>query len=181
MGFQEDSMDAHFELVDNVSIHETAFIAPNATIMGQVTIEADASVWFGAVIRAEMATVRLGERSNLQDGSIVHVDFGFPTDIGCDVTIGHRAVIHGATIERNCLIGIGAILLNGCHIGENSIVAAGALVGEGKRFPPNSLIMGLPAKAVREITPEEASRIALGSTHYVANAAAYARKLGELL
>lgn len=174
-------MSEPLDLTDQVDIHETAFIAPNATILGNVRIAAHASVWFGAVIRAEMASVEIGERSNVQDGAIVHVDHGFPARLGRNVTVGHRAVIHGATVEDNCMIGIGAILLNGSRVGANSIVAAGALLPEGKVYPPNSLLMGMPAKVVKAITPEQAERIAEGAEHYVAYGEGYARKLGDLL
>lgn len=169
------------ELPDNVVIHETAFIAPNATLLGNVAIGAHASVWFGAVIRAELDTIAIGERSNIQDGAIVHVDEGYPVHIGKNVTVGHRAVIHGATVEDNCIVGIGAILLNGCRVGANSIVAAGALVPERKAYPPNSLLMGAPARVARTLSDEEAARVASGADHYVDFGAAYGRRLGELL
>lgn len=171
-------MESTFELPDNVEIHATAFVAQNATVLGNVRIGAQASVWFGVVIRAEQAQVTIGERSNIQDGAIVHVDAGFPATLGQNVTVGHRAVVHGATVEDDCIVGIGAILLNGSHIGARSIVAAGALVTEGKRFPPNSMIMGMPAKVVRQLTDEEAARVGRGADHYVDYGAAYARRLG---
>ena len=171
-------MASVFELPDNVEIDPTAFVAPGATVYGNVRIGAHASVWFGAVIRAEAAQVTIGERSNVQDGAIIHVDAGFPATLGCNVTVGHRAVVHGATVEDGCIVGIGAILLNGAHIGANSIVGAGALVTEGKRFPPNSMLMGMPAKIVRQLTDDEAARVARGADHYVEYGAAYARRLG---
>jgi carbonic anhydrase/acetyltransferase-like protein (isoleucine patch superfamily) len=170
-----------FEVPNNVTLHETAFVAPNATVVGNVTIAAHASVWFNAVVRAELDHVTIGERANVQDGAVIHVDEGFPVTLGKNVTVGHRAVVHGATVDENCIVGIGAILLNGCHIGANSIVGAGALVPEGKRFPPNSLLIGVPARVAREITPEQAARITEGADHYVAFGAGYARKLGELI
>ena len=170
-----------FEIPDEVAIDDTAFVAPNATVLGRVTIGPQASVWFGAVIRAEQATVTIGARSNVQDGAIVHVDEGFPVTIGADVTIGHRAVVHGCTIENDCLIGIGAILLNGCHIGEGSLVGAGALVPEGKSYPPHSLLVGVPARVVRTLEAAEIARMRAGGEHYVQYGAAYARRLGELL
>ncbi|MEB3329108.1 MAG: gamma carbonic anhydrase family protein [Candidatus Sericytochromatia bacterium] len=170
-----------FDLPDEVVIDETAFVAPNATVLGRVTIGAEASVWFGAVIRAEQDAVVIGARSNVQDGAVVHVDAGFPVVIGEDVTIGHRAVIHGATLGDGCLVGIGAILLNGCIIGAGSIVAAGAVVPEGKAYPPGVLILGTPARVVRDLSPEEVARIRAGGAHYVSYGAAYARRLGDLL
>lgn len=170
-----------FEVPNNVTLHETAFVAPNATVVGNVTIEAHASVWFNAVVRAELDHVTIGERANVQDGAVIHVDEGFPVRLGKNVTVGHRAVVHGATVDENCIVGIGAILLNGCHIGANSIVGAGALVPEGKSYPPNSLLIGVPARVAREITPEQAARISEGADHYVAFGAGYARKLGELI
>ena len=170
-----------FEVPNNVKIAETAFVAPNATVVGNVVVEAHASVWFNAVVRAELDTVTIGERANVQDGAVIHVDEGFPVKLGKNVTVGHRAVVHGATVDDNCIVGIGAILLNGCRIGANSIVGAGALVPEGKEFPPNSLLIGVPARVARTITPEQAERIAEGADHYVSFGAAYARKLGELI
>ncbi|MEB3223833.1 MAG: gamma carbonic anhydrase family protein [Candidatus Sericytochromatia bacterium] len=170
-----------FELTDEVIIDETAFVAPNATILGRVSIGPAASVWFGVVIRAEQERVVIGPRSNVQDGAVVHVDEGFPVTIGADVTIGHRAVVHGASIGDGSLVGIGAILLNGCRIGEGSIVAAGALVPEGKAYPPGVLLVGVPARIARDLKPEEVARIRAGSEHYVAYGAAYARRLGDLL
>jgi carbonic anhydrase/acetyltransferase-like protein (isoleucine patch superfamily) len=174
-------MSEPIDLTDQVDIHETAFVAPNATVLGNVRIGAHASIWFGAVIRAEMASVEIGERTNVQDGAIIHVDHGFPARLGADVTVGHRAVVHGATVDDNCIVGIGAILLNGCHIGANSIVGAGALVPEGKEYPPNSLLIGVPARVARTLTPEQVARIAEGADHYVMFGAAYARKLGEFI
>lgn len=167
--------DHAFEFTNRLSIDDTAFVAPNATVLGNVRIAAHASVWFGAVVRAEMAPVVIGERSNVQDGAIIHVDEGFPATLGRNVTVGHRAVVHGATVEDDCIVGIGAILLNGSKIGRNSIVAAGALVPEGKEYPPNSLLMGMPAKVVRQLTPEQAARVSAGAEHYVEYGAAYAR------
>lgn len=174
-------MAESFELQDNVKIHDTAFVAPNATVLGNVTIEREASVWFGAVIRAELDTVTIGERSNVQDGTIMHVDEGNPVVIGKNVTIGHRAVIHGATVEDNCIIGIGAILLNGCRIGANSIVGAGAVVPEGKTYPPNSLLIGVPARVARTLTDEQIARIAEGADHYVMFGSAYHRQMGDVI
>lgn len=170
-----------YDLRDDVEIDDTAFVAPNATVMGRVRVAAQASIWFGAVIRAEQEGVVIGPRSNIQDGAVIHVDKGFPVHIAEDVTVGHRAVVHGATLESGCVVGIGAIVLNGARIGAHSIVAAGSLIPEGKEYPPNSLLLGTPAKVVRELTPTERDRMRQGVSHYLEYAEAYGRRLGELL
>jgi carbonic anhydrase/acetyltransferase-like protein (isoleucine patch superfamily) len=135
-------------------IHESAFIAPNATIIGRVRIAANASVWYGAVIRGDMDEIVLGEGSNLQDNSVIHVDAGVPTRIGAGVGIGHAAIIHGATVDDGALIGMGARLLNGSVVGAGSLVAAGAVVLEGQEIPPASIAAGVPAKVRGEIADE---------------------------
>lgn len=157
------------------NIHLSAFVAETATVIGDVTIHRDASVWFGAVIRADTDRVVIGEGSNVQDGVIIHCDEGFPTLIGRGVVIGHRAVVHGATIADHVLIGIGAIVLNGARVGEYSIVGAGALIPEGKEIPPRSLVLGIPGRVVREVTPEEIERIRRGAEHYIAQARNYGK------
>lgn len=169
-------MGGMFKLPDNLQIDPTAFVAPNATVQGNVTVGAHASIWFNAVLRAEVSSITIGERSNVQDGAIMHVDEGFPVVVGRNVTVGHRAVVHGATVGDNCIIGIGAILLNGCKVGANSIVGAGALLLEGREYPPNALLLGSPAKVARELTPEQAARVADGAEHYVEYGAAYAER-----
>jgi carbonic anhydrase/acetyltransferase-like protein (isoleucine patch superfamily) len=154
-------------------IHETAFIAPNATIIGRVRIEAHASVWYGSVLRGDGDEIVLGEGSNLQDNSVVHVDTDIPTRIGAGVGIGHGAIIHGTTIEDGCLIGMGARLLNRSVIGAGSLVAAGAVVLEGQVIPPNSIAAGVPAKVRGEITdPGMRERVARNAGEY--------RRLSEL-
>jgi carbonic anhydrase/acetyltransferase-like protein (isoleucine patch superfamily) len=140
-------------------VHPTAFIHSTATVCGNVTLGARVSVWAGAVIRADSDIIEIGEDSNIQDGSVVHVDEGVPTKIGKRVGVGHRAIIHGATIEDDVLIGMGAILLNGTYVSTGSIVAAGAVVREGFEIPPNSLVMGVPGRIVRQTTAEERERI----------------------
>lgn len=140
-------------------IHPTAFIHSAATVCGNVTIGARVSVWPTAVIRGDSDTIEIGEDSNIQDGTVVHVDSGVPTRIGKRVGVGHRAIIHGATIADDCLIGMGAILLNGTTVGSGSIVAAGAVCREGFEVPPNSLAMGVPARIIRPTTDAERSRI----------------------
>jgi len=138
-----------------------------------VRLGARSSVWFSAVIRADMDRVELGEESNLQDGSVIHVDEGIPTLVGRRVTIGHRAIVHGATVEDGCLIGMGAILLNGARIGAGSLVAAGALVREGQVVPPGSLVVGAPARVLGPVTADHTAAITRGVDHYVELAAAY--------
>jgi carbonic anhydrase/acetyltransferase-like protein (isoleucine patch superfamily) len=156
-------------------IHPTVFVAETATILGEVTIYPDASVWFGAVIRGDADKIVIGQGTNVQDGVVIHCDENLPTIIGKRVTIGHRAVIHGAIIADHVLIGIGAIILNGARVGEYSIIAAGALVGEGKEIPPRSLVMGIPGKVVREVNEEEIKRIESGADHYIERAKNYWR------
>ena len=141
-------------------IAATAFVHPAATIIGDVTLGARVSVWPTAVLRGDSDAIVVGEDSNIQDGTIVHVDPGVPCSIGARVAIGHRAIVHGATIDDDCLIGMGAILLNRVHVGSGTIVGAGAVCREGMVIPPNSLVVGVPAKFIRETTPEERERIA---------------------
>lgn len=154
-------------------IDPSAFIAPGAHVMGDVTIGAESSVWFNAVLRGDTDSIRVGRRSNLQDGCVLHADFGLPCTIGDGVTVGHQAIVHGATVENNVIIGMGAIILNGARIGENSIIAAGALVTEGTIIPPNSLAMGMPAKVKRTLSMEEIERLRQSADHYVENAKRY--------
>jgi carbonic anhydrase/acetyltransferase-like protein (isoleucine patch superfamily) len=141
------------------SIHPTAFIHPLAYVAGDVTLGARVSVWPTAVIRGDSDSITIGDDTNVQDGTVVHVDDGMPTTIGKRVAIGHRAVIHGSTIEDDCLIAMGAILLNGVHVGTGSIVGAGALCPEGMKIPPNSLAIGIPARVLRATTEQERERI----------------------
>ena len=140
-------------------VHPTAFIHPLAVILGDVTLGARVSVWPTAVLRGDSDSITIGDDSNVQDGTIIHADHGVPTTIGNRVAIGHRAIVHGSTIEDDCLIGMGAILLNGVHVGSGSIVGAGAVVREGMRIPPNSLVLGVPGRVTRETTPDERERI----------------------
>ena len=142
-----------------LTIHPTAFIHPAAIVVGNVIIGARVSVWPTAVIRGDSDSIEIGEDSNIQDGTVVHVDDGVPTRIGKRVAVGHRAIIHGSIVEDDTLIAMGAILLNGTWVGSGSIVAAGAVCREGFEIPPNSLAMGVPAKIVRQTTPEERLRI----------------------
>ena len=142
-----------------MSIHDSAFVHPAALVYGDVTLGPRVSVWPTAVIRGDTAPIVVGEDSNIQDGTILHVDPGLPCVIGARVAVGHRAIIHGATVEDDCLIAMGAILLNRVHVGAGSIVGAGALCPEGMKIPPGSLVVGLPGKIVREVTDAERARI----------------------
>ena len=146
------------------------WIAPGATVLGDVELKKNASVWFGAVLRGDNEPIVVGENSNIQDGSVLHTDPGVPLTIGRDVTIGHQAMLHGCTIGDNSLIGMGAIILNGARIGGNSLVGAGALVTEGKEFPDNSLIVGSPARAVRSLDGKAVEMLRSSARHYVENA-----------
>jgi carbonic anhydrase/acetyltransferase-like protein (isoleucine patch superfamily) len=149
------------------TIHPTAFIAPSSIVIGDVTLGAESSVWYTAVLRGDMAPIRIGARSNLQDGTVVHVDEGIPCTVGERVGVGHRAIIHGCTIEDDCLIGMGSILLNGVHVGTGSVIAAGAVLPEGMEIPPQSLVIGVPGKIVRRVDADLANRITSTWTHYV--------------
>jgi len=144
-----------------------AWIAEGAVVTGDVTLGEDANVWFGCVLRGDDAPLLIGPRSNVQDGTIVHADPGVPNRIGADVTIGHRCVLHGAEVEDRCLIGMGAILLGGSRIGAGSIVGAGALVKENAVIPPRSLVVGVPARVVREVTQEEYDHLLEHAAGYV--------------
>jgi carbonic anhydrase/acetyltransferase-like protein (isoleucine patch superfamily) len=148
-------------------IHPSAYIAPTAAVMGQVTLEEDSSVWYGAIIRADLAPVVIGAQSNIQDGSVVHVDDDLPCMVGPRVGVGHRAILHGCTIEEECLIGMGAVLLNEVYIGAGSVVAAGAVVPERMRVPPRSLVIGVPGRIVRAVDAALAERVTATWKHYV--------------
>jgi carbonic anhydrase/acetyltransferase-like protein (isoleucine patch superfamily) len=151
-----------------VRVHPSAFVAPSAVLVGDVRLGERTSVWYGAVLRGDLAPITVGDESNVQDNAVFHVDEGYPTVIGCGVVVGHGAIVHGATVEDGCLIGMGAIVLTGAHIGEGSLVAAGAVVGERKRIPPRSLVAGVPAKVLGVVTDEMRAKIAGGVAHYVA-------------
>ena len=154
-----------------INIHPTAFIAPGAVVLGDVTLGPHASVWYTAVLRGDTAPIVVGEASNVQDGTIIHVDEGVPATVGARVGIGHRVVLHGCTIEDECLIGMGSVLLNGVHIGAGSVVAAGAVVPEGLRAPPRSVLVGVPARITRTVDEGLEARIRATWEHYVKEAA----------
>ena len=153
------------------------YIAPNAAVVGRVTLGRDVSIWFNAVLRADSDTITIGDRSNVQDGSILHLDEGAPVIVGEGVSIGHSAPVHGCRVGANSLIGIGATILSYATIGEQCLVGAGALVTEKKTFPDRSLIIGAPAKRVRELTDEERSYIRYAAAHYVELGKKYYKKL----
>ena len=155
--------------------HPSSYIAPGAVVVGDVTLEQDASVWFCAVLRGDTAAIHIGRGSNVQDGAVLHADPGIPCTIGAGVTVGHRAIVHGAQIGDNVVVGMGSIVLNRSQVGENSIIAAGAVVTEGATIPPGSLVMGMPAKVKRPLTDDEIARNRWAAEHYVANAKRYRR------
>jgi carbonic anhydrase/acetyltransferase-like protein (isoleucine patch superfamily) len=161
----------------NPRLGEGAWVAPSADLIGDVHLGARASVWFGAVIRADNTPILLGEETNFQDGAIGHSDPGAPLTVGARVTVGHQAILHGCTVEDEALIGMGARVLNGAVIGAQCIVGAGALVTEGKIFEPRSLIVGSPARAIRSLTDEQVAMLRLSATHYAEKAARYAENL----
>ncbi|MET8472839.1 gamma carbonic anhydrase family protein [Streptomyces sp. NPDC006422] len=155
------------------NVDPEAFVAPTSVLVGDVTLRPGASVWYGAVLRAEFEPITLGADSNIQDNCTVHVDLGFPATIGERVSVGHNAVLHGCTVEDDCLIGMGATVLNGAVIGAGSLVAANALVPQGMVVPPGSLVAGVPAKVKRELSAEEREVVTLNGTHYVELAKAH--------
>jgi carbonic anhydrase/acetyltransferase-like protein (isoleucine patch superfamily) len=151
------------------------WVAPSAAVIGKVRLQAECSVWFGAVLRGDNEWIELGQRSQIQDNSTLHTDIGFPITIGADCVIGHNVILHGCTIGARALIGMGAIVLNGARIGDGCLVGAGALVTEGKSFPEKSLIVGAPARAIRTLDQEAATAIAAGADFYVRNFKRYAK------
>ncbi len=155
------------------TIDPTAYVAPNATVVGKVTIGAESSIWFGAVLRGDSNVIRIGKRSNIQDNAVVHVDGKNPLVVGDEVVVGHRVILHGCTIGDRVLVGMGSIIMNGARIGSESIVGAGAVVTEGTEVPPRSLILGMPAKIKRSLTDDEVARIRANGRHYVENRLLY--------
>jgi carbonic anhydrase/acetyltransferase-like protein (isoleucine patch superfamily) len=156
------------------------FVAETGIVIGDVALGEDCSVWFGAVLRGDTERISVGARTNIQDLCMLHSDAGFPLELGEDCTLGHRAIVHGATVGAGSLIGMGAIVLNGARIGRGSIVGAGALVTEGKEFPDGMLIVGAPARAIRELTPEQQEQARETAAHYVANARRFAEGLRRI-
>lgn len=156
------------------------WVAPGAHVVGHVVMGRDVSIWFNAVVRGDNEPIAIGARSNIQDGSVLHSDPGSPLTIGEGVTVGHKVVLHGCTIGDNTLIGIGSVILNRAVIGRDTLVGAGALVTEGKTFPDGVLLMGSPARVVRELTPEQIEGLKRSAEHYVGNARRFARGVREI-
>jgi carbonic anhydrase/acetyltransferase-like protein (isoleucine patch superfamily) len=162
------------------AVKGAAFLAWNAEVAGDVTLGEETSVWFSATVRGDMAAITVGRGTNVQDNATLHVDTGLPLSIGSGVTIGHNAILHGCTVGNDCLIGMGAVILNGAVIGEQSVVGAGALVTEGKQFPPRSLIVGSPAKAVRQVDDALLEKIRANGRTYIVMAREAAGGLREV-
>jgi carbonic anhydrase/acetyltransferase-like protein (isoleucine patch superfamily) len=158
-------------------IAKDVFIADNAIVIGSVSIAPEASVWYGTVLRGDNDEIKIGERSNIQDGSVIHVDENVPTRIGNDVSVGHNTMIHGCTIGNGSLIGIGSVILNFARIGQYSLVGANSLVTEGKEFPDRSLILGSPAKVIRVLTDEEILQLLENADHYAKKSRDYQSRL----
>lgn len=161
-------------------IDPSAWIAPNATVIGNVRLAAHASIWWNCVLRGDNDPITVGENSNVQDGSILHTDDGIPLTIGRDVTVGHMVMLHGCTIGDGSLIGMGAIILNSAVIGKNCLIGAGSLIPEGKVIPDHSLVVGSPGRVVHELSEKHLARIAHSAEHYVVNADNYRRFLEEI-
>lgn len=161
-------------------IHESAYITDSATVIGNVQLKANASIWFGATLRGDNELISVGENSNIQEASVLHTDKGYPLTVGANVTVGHQATLHGCTIGDGSLIGIQAVILNGAKIGRNCLVGAGALVTEGKEFPDNSLIIGSPAKAVRTLGEAQLAALKDSAQMYVDRARNYRQNLKRI-
>jgi carbonic anhydrase/acetyltransferase-like protein (isoleucine patch superfamily) len=159
---------------------DTAWVADNAQVIGNVELAEDNSIWFGVIVRGDTEIITVGKGSNIQDGSVLHADVGKPLTVGDNVTVGHKVMLHGCTIGDESLIGIGAVVLNGAKIGKNCLVGAGALVTEGKEFPDGSMIIGSPAKAVRQLTPEQMEGLRLSAQHYIDNAQRFRHTLKKI-
>lgn len=156
---------------------EGHFVAPNAAVIGQVTLHPGTSVWFSCVLRGDVEKITIGEGSNIQDGTVVHADPGFPVIVGRHVTVGHNAMLHGCSIGDGSLIGIGAVVLNGATIGKGCLIAANALVTEGMDVPDGSVVMGSPGKVRKSLSDDERDMLALNATHYIENASRFAGDL----
>ena len=161
-------------------LHEDSWVAPDATLVGQVVVEEGASVWFGAAVRAEHEVIRIGKGSNVQEHTVMHIDPGYPLTIGGNCTIGHKAMLHGCTIGDNTLIGMGATVLNGAKIGKNCLIGAGALITEGKEIPDGSLVMGVPGKVVRQLDAAAIAGLTRSAETYQANMRRFRKELNQV-
>ncbi|WP_137921758.1 gamma carbonic anhydrase family protein [Hydrogenophaga sp. 2FB] len=159
---------------------DSAWVADSAQVMGNVVLGEGSSVWFGAVLRGDNDPITIGRGSNIQDGSVLHADIGFPTTLGDNVTVGHQVMLHGCTIGDESLIGIGATVLNGARIGKNCLVGAGSLVTEGKEFPDGSMILGSPARVVKSLSPEQIEGLRRSARSYIANAERFRKGLKKI-
>ncbi|NGM51856.1 gamma carbonic anhydrase family protein [Caulobacter sp. 602-2] len=157
------------DIAPNLPSEDEYWIAPTASVMGNVVLEQNASVWWGAVVRGDNDPITIGRGSNIQDGSVLHTDAGIPLTIGANVTVGHMVMLHGCTIGDGSLIGIGSIILNGAKIGKNCLIGAGALITEGKEIPDNSMVVGAPGKIIREVSEHQAMILQASALHYVEN------------
>ncbi|WP_309679488.1 gamma carbonic anhydrase family protein [Polaromonas sp.] len=162
------------------ALHESAWVADSAQVMGNVALAQDSSVWFGVVIRGDTETISVGRGSNIQDNSVLHADDGLPLVIGDNVTVGHQVMLHGCSIGDGSLIGIQSVVLNGAKIGKNCLVGAGSLVTEGKEFPDGCMILGSPAKAVKQLSAEQIEGLKMSAKHYVDNARRYKAGLKKM-
>jgi len=168
-----------FYNLENKKINNSGdnWVAPNAVVVGDVTLEKNVSIWFSATLRGDVENIYIGEGSNIQDGSVLHTDPGYPLKVGKNVTIGHLAMLHGCTIGNNSLIGIGAVILNNAKIGDNCIIGANTLVTENKEIPDNSLVVGSPGKIIRQVTKEEVKSIMENAIHYQKNWKKYSKSV----
>lgn len=162
-----------------VETHPSSWIAPTASVIGKVRLQADASVWFGAVLRGDNELIDIGEGSNVQDGSVLHTDPGSPLTLGKGVTIGHKVILHGCEIGDYSLVGMNAVILNNVKIGRHCLIGAGALIPEGREIPDGSLVMGVPGKVVRQLSPEQCAELEASAARYVDNARRFAASLEE--
>jgi len=173
-------MTVKYRLGDSrVEAHPQSWVAPNATLVGKIRLDAGANVWFGAVLRGDNELIHIGENSNVQDGSVMHTDMGYPLTLGTGVTVGHKAMLHGCSVGDFSLVGINAVVLNGAKIGKYCIIGANTLIAEGKEIPDGSLVVGSPGKVVRELTEQQKKMLEASAAHYVHNAQRYARDLLE--
>lgn len=162
-------------------VHESVYVADNATVIGDVVLHQQCSIWYQAVLRADNEQIEIGARSNIQDGAVLHADPGYPLNVGRDVTVGHQAMLHGCTVGDGSLVGIQAVILNGVVLGKNCLVGAGALLPEGKTYPDNSLIIGTPGKVVRELSDVEISKLFDNAQGYVERAQQHKAKLAPVV